>query len=60
MEMEWESQLGHWLKIFPQAWSHTVLGEQVFRENVLIRYQIRSNEFPEKCKNCATNKPFTL
>ena len=35
--MVWTSQVGKWLNILPIERSHTVLGEQEFRENVFLR-----------------------
>ena len=53
-------QLEQWINILHRTLSHTVLGAQEFRDNVVICYQYRTNEFLESCDGCSSNKPFIL
>ena len=53
------SQVGQWINILPRSQSHTVLGTQEFRENILLRYQARRKSFLEKCDGYTLTNPFT-
>ena len=49
-----------WINILPRTKSHTVLGENEFRDSMLLRYQSRPKDTPNKCYGWTSNKPFTL
>ena len=58
--MERASKVGKWINVLPRARIHTVLGAQEFRDNLLLCYQDRPKNLPEKCDVCASTKSFTL
>ena len=49
-----------WIKILPHAIIHTVLVEQEFRENVLLRYKSHQTDLPEKYDGYTSKKPFNI
>eukprot|EP00957_Ditylum_brightwellii_P189537 14427410-Ditylum_brightwellii.AAC.1 len=51
-------ECGQWLNMLPRYGNNTVLGEQEFCDNLLLRYRCTPADLPKTCDGCG--KKFTL
>eukprot|EP00957_Ditylum_brightwellii_P133354 10167486-Ditylum_brightwellii.AAC.1 len=51
-------ECGLWLTFLPRYRNNTVLGDQEFRDSLLIRYQCTPTDLPKHCDGCG--KKLTL